>query len=543
MRNREVFKIDSKVYDVISELINRKFEGDYWAYKQEWQSDNEHLLHDILCFANTVHNKDCYLIIGVSDIGDVTGLTDSSSNRKNQAYVIDMLADLKFAGAVVPEVAVETIVVNKKEVDVLTVFNSVNVPFYLESVPKEYKRFINGYIYSRKNDKNTPINENSIMPQIEILWKKRLALVNSPLKQILSRMKNKLEWYEIGDTYYNIFVSDFKIKKEKIKVKRRNYEGPFYLYNQVNKKTSYMNLSILYRETVLKEFKVIVLDVGRYQTPNPMLGIIKNPNQYSEQRFFYKYLLKDSFDYALQQFIYDEDNKKTIIAKNRFDEVVLYFENEQERQDFNQTIESDLECVERYINDEKLRKFDISFKNAHNEKYWRDYCRDGLVMGFGLKKFLNDYRRKKAGINIKRIKSFSIITTSQAMQDIYSISRHIIEIEENGDVKQFLYNRVAEDNLTETLSYKADKYQVRSLFNFIEPITTKWVKDYSVMAYDGSDWQLTLKYDDGTCKVIKGTVELAPYAEDIAIKISKLVKFKEEPWLFYALSCSGYYVV
>ncbi|MRB55765.1 ATP-binding protein, partial [Bacillus thuringiensis] len=58
----------------IKNLILSKSEGEFWDFKQEWHRDNERLLHDILCFANTVHEKDCYIIIGVSDNGDIVGI-------------------------------------------------------------------------------------------------------------------------------------------------------------------------------------------------------------------------------------------------------------------------------------------------------------------------------------------------------------------------------------------------------------------------------------------------------------------------------------
>ena len=102
-----MFTIDSKEYSEIIKLIDKKVEGDYWDFKQEWHSDNERLLLDILCFANTVHNKDCYLIIGVADNGNIIGLTEKSPNRKNQAAVIDLLSNSMFAGDFVPEVSVD----------------------------------------------------------------------------------------------------------------------------------------------------------------------------------------------------------------------------------------------------------------------------------------------------------------------------------------------------------------------------------------------------------------------------------------------------
>ncbi len=55
---------------------------------------------------------------------------------------------------------------------------------------------------SRKGNRNTPISQNSSMQQIELLWKKRLGLLSPPLKQIVSRMKNKSAWQELDDIYY-----------------------------------------------------------------------------------------------------------------------------------------------------------------------------------------------------------------------------------------------------------------------------------------------------------------------------------------------------
>lgn len=132
-----MFLINQEQYYKIITLINKKAEGDYWDYKQEWHNDNERLLLDILCLANTEHNEDCYLLIGVADNGEIIGLTEESPNRKNQAQVLDLLSNSVFAGDNIP---VETITIKDKEVDVLTVYNSYNVPFYLKPKAKSYNK-------------------------------------------------------------------------------------------------------------------------------------------------------------------------------------------------------------------------------------------------------------------------------------------------------------------------------------------------------------------------------------------------------------------
>lgn len=167
---------NNKLELIIRKLIEKKFEDDYWDFKQVWHEDNERLLHDILCFANTVHDKDCYIIIGVSDNGEIVGV--SEKNRMNQADILDLLSNTDFAGDNIPKINLNTIEVEGKYIDVLTICNSYNVPYYLNSKSIKYSKIRDGYIYTRVGDRNTPINQNANIQQIEMLWKKRLGLIN-----------------------------------------------------------------------------------------------------------------------------------------------------------------------------------------------------------------------------------------------------------------------------------------------------------------------------------------------------------------------------
>ena len=518
--------IGSKVYNELIKLINKKVEGDYWDYKQEWHSDNERLILDILCFANTVHNKDCYLLFGVADNGDIIGLTGNSPNRKNQTSTTDLLSNSMFAGDYVPEVSVETMLINGKEIDVLTVFNSYNVPFYLRSKSKKYHSIVEGYIYSRKNDRNTPISENSSMQQIEFLWKKRLGLLSPPLEQIISRMRHKSEWQEIDSTYYNEFNPDFKIVEEWDEEEYRDCKREFYSYNQYNESTHYINLNILCRETVLKRFQVVLLDSGRYKTITPTWGFIHDSSRYSESIYAYKYIVEDSIDYAVQQFIYNKDSDEARIAKERFDEVVLYFENTQEQEEFHQLIESYPAVVEQYINDAKLDKYIIS---SNNKLEIKDYT-EKLITAFAFKRYLSDFRRKKAGVDVKRIKSVKIVNKSFGLLYSMDITEHRLEINETGKVDHSLYNRESKKAIN-IYNYSADKYWTRDFLNFIEPITTDWENNYSVDMCDGYEWVCTIKYVDGTIKKIRGNVD-PPSSDNIERRIKNLVTFKVAPWLF-----------
>ncbi|WP_245805840.1 helix-turn-helix domain-containing protein [Bacillus alkalicellulosilyticus] len=255
----------SNIEEEIYKLISKKTEGDYWDFKQEWHKDSERLLHDILCFANTVHDRDCNIIIGVSDDGEIIGLNDE--NRVKQAGILDLLSNTVFAGDKTPAIKVETCKIEDMEIDILTVFNSYSVPFYLKKKSKRYSNIKEGYIYTRIGDKNTPINQNANMQQIEMLWKKRLGLTQPPLRQIVNRLKNKSEWVKNNGTHFNIYKPEFKLVEEYEDDAYDRRTGEFYVYSQTNSKYSY------------------------------------------------KYYLKDSIAYELQEFFFDDEDMEEVYAK------------------------------------------------------------------------------------------------------------------------------------------------------------------------------------------------------------------------------------
>ena len=104
----------------ITELIGEKREGSYWDFKQEYHTNKAKLLHDILCLANNIDNKEAYLIYGIADNGDVVGLSEDK-NRKNQEFFISFLQGKKFAGNNTPHVVLKTISVKEQEIDILII--------------------------------------------------------------------------------------------------------------------------------------------------------------------------------------------------------------------------------------------------------------------------------------------------------------------------------------------------------------------------------------------------------------------------------------
>lgn len=93
--------VNESFYLEIMNLIASKTEGQYWDFKREPHKNNESLVHDILCLANTKHDGDRFLIIGVADPSkncEIIGLDENTPKRKKEAELNDCLNSKEFGG-------------------------------------------------------------------------------------------------------------------------------------------------------------------------------------------------------------------------------------------------------------------------------------------------------------------------------------------------------------------------------------------------------------------------------------------------------------
>ena len=90
-----------KFEDKILNLIYSKSEGGYWDFKRSWHVDDGCLLHDIICLANNIENRDCYIIIGIDEKNDFEYYSlNDDPNRKNNNELSTFLRDKKFFGGI-----------------------------------------------------------------------------------------------------------------------------------------------------------------------------------------------------------------------------------------------------------------------------------------------------------------------------------------------------------------------------------------------------------------------------------------------------------
>ncbi|WP_231514886.1 hypothetical protein [Oceanobacillus salinisoli] len=222
-----------------------------------------------------------------------------------------------------------------------------------------------------------------------MLWKKRLGLTQPPLKQIVNRLKNKSEWVENNGAHYNIYKPEFKLVEEYDDDEYDRRSGEFYVYSQTNFKFMYKNLKIMCNETVLDDFQLVILDSGRFKTPIPQWGYVGRDQWGINHKYSYKYYLKDSIAYALQEFFFDDEDMEEVYAKRNLDEVVLYFENEEEKVSFESYVERNLTTLETDITDAEQVHFTVDTGDKRETKV--NIHR--LTVGLALNMVLQDFKK------------------------------------------------------------------------------------------------------------------------------------------------------
>lgn len=378
MGKTRYFELKNKV----ESFIEAKKETDEWDFKQEW-SDTQEVVKDIICFSNTTHDKDCYLIYGISNDYEITGM---KKERKQQADIHDTIAKIRFAGGVKPEIELETIIIQNKEVDVLIVKNIEKTPIYLEEA---YSKLRVGYIYSRVGDRNTAYDKNSSSEIIEKFWEKRFGLLKAPLDYMLDKLESIDDWEINDEGYYNKYKPDYSIRvvDEEISSKMCT---EFYSYSVFNDSTQYYTYEFFYKSS-LKKYRIVVLDSGRFLTPIPESEILK----IEKEKIFYRYYVKRSPVWKVKEFLYNKnENFEKEQTKYDFEKAILIFESEKEKEKFDLMI---IEKAREILNLISVNEM-YDYINTGNEQLTNNYKKQ-LRTGIVLNKILTEFRNNMSKID------------------------------------------------------------------------------------------------------------------------------------------------
>lgn len=353
--------------NIIQELIELRIEGDYWDFKAKWHENNADLLHDIICMANNIVNRDAYIIIGVTDSKSQNGVQIvgvPADNRKNQQNLIDFLKDKSFAGDVRPTVYVETIMI-EQEIDVIIIQNTIKVPYYLIEPYHFGKECVqSGHVYVRIGDTNTPKNKCADIDKVEYLWRKRFGLNMTPIQQLGLLLDDPDSWegnFTSSDMIYHQLYPQYRIQLIETD---EDFKDNIILNNiadhNPDKHFAARKIKVYYNTTILYQDDVIYFDGYRHMIPFPDTNTIYQPRSHDLKKSL-TYLYFDLSTIKGKLF-----NCLAVTKNNWYNEkwdlivgvAFLQFKNIEEKEDFDDYVLCNLDTVlEEYEQAIKKKKY------------------------------------------------------------------------------------------------------------------------------------------------------------------------------------------
>lgn len=387
--------------DEILSLLHSKSEGGYWDFKRSWHEDDASLLHDIICLANNIENRDCYLIIGVDEKNNFEFYPlNDDHNRKNSNELTIFLRDKKFFGGIRPSISLQTITVEGYEIDVLTVKNDTHTPYYLtedySSKNKNLKKpkvVLKQNIYTRINDTNTPINRTADIDKIEYLWRKRFGIylsIEEKMQLYLSDVKNWVYDDERGMFYYRmepLFTIELKrldYDEQKLQSKRSEFYDQLML--DKGEGDTWEEFEIKYANVTIYSHWVDHLDGGRYMIAIPQCEIISNNSMEVGDMYMYYYDLSNIQGLVNKIFVNYYPGEGWNTLKHYLEDFLIKFNSKIEVENFVKFMNTNISLL---TNDELYPKEVLEGKDGMEESYVNYYIGAKKIKWVYEKRYLN----------------------------------------------------------------------------------------------------------------------------------------------------------
>lgn len=286
---------DDELLDEISNLIDGHSEGGYWDFKGPWPVGAE-LLHDIICMANNLEDRDAYIIIGVDESQgfSVVGV-ENDQHRKNTNQLTTFLRDKKFMGGMRPTALTKTFRFCGHLVDVVVVKNTGHTPYLVtedytdpHDSTKKVRVVRANSIYTRVNDTNTPIDKTADIDKIEYLWRKRFGIDKTAIQRLDVFLDAPGDWQYDDEhaRFYYKYAPEFVIQ-----ITTSPYEEGQETLPPIERSEFYCKLfpdadgyhwedfEVKYHQTVIYESNCAYLDGGRHLIVIPDRELIRaSPN-------------------------------------------------------------------------------------------------------------------------------------------------------------------------------------------------------------------------------------------------------------------------
>ena len=390
--------------EIVRELFYLGVEGEYWDFKEkpyffEGQSKEEKnkkkndLLHDIICMANNLSNRDAYIIMGIQDKPvKITGVKQFS-NKWTQENYQDFLQNLTWAGDMIPTVEFRTI--NNGDLDVLIIKKSNRVPYY---ITKSYGKVRENRIYVRKGSKNTAIDSQAEISDIEKLFEYRFGLTPFPKERVINYITDHDHWIEMKGNYEtrSWYYEKFPEYTMELVDDPQNDElkAPVYALIQFNARTTWQILRLKYHQTILLEFSAHYIDEYRGISVQPKYSFLKLFDRMNDIKFpsMYYYYLSDSVEIELM-YLLKELMQQDGEAWRRHLSLIPVFDDDDERKAIEEYIEENKSAILVEIK-KKSENICLGYNYDGDEKRSK-WDQEEIAVTKVVKNILNEYREKK----------------------------------------------------------------------------------------------------------------------------------------------------
>jgi hypothetical protein len=390
--------------EIVRELFYLGVEGEYWDFKEkpyffEGQSKEEKnkkkndLLHDIICMANNLSNRDAYIIMGIQDKPvKITGVKQFSKKWTQENYQ-DFLQNLTWAGDMIPTVEFRTI--NNGDLDVLIIKKSNRVPFY---ITKKYSKVRENRIYVRKGSKNTAIDSQAEISDIEKLFEYRFGLTPFPKERVINYITDHDHWIEMKGNYEtrSWYYEKFPEYTMELVDDPQNDElkAPVYALIQFNARTTWQILRLKYHQTILLEFSSHYIDEYRGISVQPKYNFLKLSDRMNDIKFpsMYYYYLSNSVEIKLM-YLLKELMQHDGEAWRRHLSLIPVFDDDEERNIIEKYVEENKAEILVEIKKES-EKVCLGYNYEGDEQHSK-WDKEEIAVTKVVKNILNEYREKK----------------------------------------------------------------------------------------------------------------------------------------------------
>ena len=392
---------NNQLDEIIMELLHLGVEGEYWDFKEkpyffEGQSDKDKnkkkgdLLHDIICMANNLSNRDAFIIMGIQDQPiKITGAKQFSNKWTQESYQ-DFLQNLTWAGDMIPIVEFRTI--HNGELDVLIIKKSNRVPFY---ITKKCNKVRENQIYVRKGSKNTAIDSQAEIGDIEKLFEFRFGLTPYPKERVINYISDYGHWIEMKEDYETRSWYYEKFPEYTIELSRdpdnETLASPDYAYVQMNCKSSWQILRVKYHQTTLMEYTAHYVDETRGVVVAPRFSSIKiREDETLVSTKQYCYYFQECPEIKLMFLLQDLLRQGTLVLANHLALIPIY-KNDEEKSKVENIINKNNEDFNFKMEHEILKSI-ISHGSELSEES-EMIVRHDLAVTKVVKNILDDYRK------------------------------------------------------------------------------------------------------------------------------------------------------